>query len=82
MDLFIDEPKLPPFIIYVDVFVLYGYHHYPHFIVVLGRKGRKIEILDPWGGRFKKISDEELSAGILLLKKYLGFAPRTILVEK
>ena len=82
MDLFIDEAKLLPFILYVDAFVLYGYHHYPHFVVILGRKGNNVEILDPWDGRIKKVSEKELSVGMQLLKDYLGFAPRAILTKK
>ncbi len=82
MDGLIDEVKLTPFLLYIDAFILYGYHHYPHFIVVLGRKGNNFEILDPWDGKMKKISEENLSIGMQSLKGCLGFAPRAILTKK
>src|SRR3989338_8493581 len=43
MDGLFDEAKFMPFLLYIDAFVLYEYHHYPHFIIVLGREGDTFE---------------------------------------
>jgi len=54
-------------ILYLDSYVLYGIHHYPHFITVAGKRGKSYKIIDPWDGRIKIVGVRTLSRGIILM---------------
>jgi len=82
LDLFLDNEKALPLLLYIDAFFIYKQFHYPHYMVVLGRKDKKVRILDPWDGKEKELSEKELLQGMLLLSEHLGFPPRAIITKR
>lgn len=69
-------------ILYVDAFVLFGVHHYPHFITVLRKTSTGFRIFDPWDGGEKELRSEIIVRGIVLLRKHLCFIPQILIVTK
>lgn len=79
--LYLEEARIKrPFIVYLDAFVLWGYRHYPHYIIVLKEEEEKYHILDPWDGKTRIVPEQQILDGMVMLKEYLGFAPRAIRV--
>ncbi len=79
----LDESKIKrPIIVYLDAFALWQYRHYPHFIIILKKESSQYTILDPWDGKIRKVHENVILEGMLLLKNYLGFAPRAIIVHR
>lgn len=82
MQFFDDKLLTQPVILYLDSFALWKQIHYPHYVIIIGKKDTKYTVIDPWDGKKKKVSEKVIHEGIKLLKNYLGFAPRLITTRK
>lgn len=67
-------------ILYLDAYILFKVHHYPHFVTVLRKQGKSYLIFDPWQGKAKRISTKKLLDGISSLRNHLKFTPQIIIV--
>lgn len=66
-------------IIYIDGYYPYkpnaGYVHCPHFVIALKKDGSFVEIADPWDGKTKKWSINDVKKGIISLRNHLKYSP-------
>lgn len=69
-------------IVYLDIFVLFGVLHAPHFVVATKIEKDKIEIADPADGKLKQVSFKMLSKGIKSLRKHLKYSPVLVIMYK
>lgn len=71
-------------IIYLDGYYPYKpnsrYVHASHFVIALGKKGDFIEVSDPWDGKIKKWSINEVKKGIISLRNHLKYSPVLITI--
>lgn len=68
----------PPYILYLDNYVLARDIHYPHFVIVERRQNKKFVLIDPWDGKRRWLTESKLLKGVLSLKNYLKFCPLVI----
>ena len=68
----------PPYIVYVDYRLFYGWSHQPHFIMVTKKTANFFKIFDPWDGKTKQISKIKLIDSINSLRNHIKVCPLVI----
>jgi hypothetical protein len=71
-----------PLILYIDAFYLFGVCHYPHFITVLEKKGKKYRIFDTWEGKGRNMDAKKLSKSVSSLRNRIKLCPQVIRIYK
>ena len=64
-------------IVYIDGYWTGKNYHTPHFIII-GKKRKKYAIIDPWVGKTKYLSREQLAEAITSLRDHLKYCPLII----
>lgn len=67
-----------PLIINLDSWCIWRRRHYPHYVIIRGKKYKRFEIYDPWDGRIKFQRLEDLSEGISKLRNLIKLSPGII----
>lgn len=70
-----------PLAILLDDFALFCVYHYPHWVLVLARRGKRFHIFEPWEGKTRWIPARVLENGIALLRKHLRMSPQLIQLQ-
>lgn len=71
-----------PVVVHLDDNYLGDYSHCSHFVLVNSlRKDGRLEILDPWDGKRKFLTAEQLDRAFLSLKNHIKMSPEIIFIK-